>query len=143
MPPPRAAVTSETPAAPVLVSLYTDAGLAGRIELSPRSALHLAADLLNHVIAKERATAMNASAWETIARSASWIRDEIEGPLGSFQDRGVRSELTVILDHLTCCRPDDLPARAVRALVDACLEAGRSEDGALDAMFDAAMAKDD
>jgi hypothetical protein len=69
--------------------------------------------------------------WEAIARSAVWIRDEIEGPfahLGIFRDPEVLGELSVILDHLVCCRSDDLPARAVTALVDAWLTAARGHD---------------
>jgi len=49
MPAPRAVVTSEAPAAPLLLTIYEDRGLAGRIELSPRAALHLALDLLQLV----------------------------------------------------------------------------------------------
>lgn len=50
----RAVVTSEEPAAPILLSLYDRAGLAGRIELTPGQALRLASDLLALALAKGR-----------------------------------------------------------------------------------------
>lgn len=50
----RAIVTSEAPAASILLSLYDQAGLAGRIELTPGQALRLASDLLSLAITKDR-----------------------------------------------------------------------------------------
>lgn len=50
----RAVVTTEAPAAPILLSLYGEAGLAGRAELTPHQALRLAADLLGLALAKGR-----------------------------------------------------------------------------------------
>jgi hypothetical protein len=52
VPAPRAIVISEAPPAPILLALYEDHGLVGRIELSPRAALQLAFDLMKHVVAK-------------------------------------------------------------------------------------------
>jgi hypothetical protein len=72
---------------------------------------------------------VNESTWEAIARSATWIRDEIDGPFGgSFRGGGVCGELEVILEYLVCCRPDDLPARAVTALPAAWLAAVAAEE---------------
>ena len=48
----RAIVTSEAPAAPILLSLYSDAGLTGQAELTPGQALRLAADLLGLALLK-------------------------------------------------------------------------------------------
>ena len=50
----RAVVTTEAPAAPILLALYANQGLTGRIELSQLAALQLAADLLHHVTTKSR-----------------------------------------------------------------------------------------
>lgn len=47
-----AVVTTEAPAAPILLSLYDQAGLAGRAELTPGQALRLAADLLGLALTK-------------------------------------------------------------------------------------------
>jgi hypothetical protein len=51
----RAVATSEAPAAPILLSLYDDAGLVGRAELTPRQALRLVADLARLIDQKDRA----------------------------------------------------------------------------------------
>lgn len=61
---PRAVVTSEAPAAPILLSLYGEAGLAGRIELTPGQALRLASDLLGLAIGKGRPDGSTAPAAE-------------------------------------------------------------------------------
>ncbi len=50
----RAVASTEAPAAPILLSLYGEAGLAGRIELNPDQALRLAADLLGLALDKGR-----------------------------------------------------------------------------------------
>jgi hypothetical protein len=50
--PPRAVATTEHRDAPILLSLYTDSGLVGRVELSPVAALHLAFDLIKQVVNK-------------------------------------------------------------------------------------------
>jgi hypothetical protein len=63
--------------------------------------------------------------WKAIARSANWIWNEMERPDADFRD--VRSELSVILQHLVGSRPDDLPARAVMLLADAWLTAARDD----------------
>ena len=52
MPAPHAIATTEGPAAPILLTLYTDSGLVGRVELSPVAALHLAFDLIKQVVNK-------------------------------------------------------------------------------------------
>jgi len=48
----RAVVTTEAPAAPILLSLYSEAGLTGRAELTTAQALRLAADLLGLALGK-------------------------------------------------------------------------------------------
>lgn len=50
----RAVASTEGPTAPILLSLYDQAGLAGRAELTPDQALRLAADLLGLALAKHR-----------------------------------------------------------------------------------------
>lgn len=52
---PRALVTTEAPAAPILLTLYQAHGPVGRVELSPRSELHLAADVIIHATSKSEA----------------------------------------------------------------------------------------
>ena len=107
MPAPRAAVTTEAPAAPILVSLYTDSGLAGRVELSVQNALGLAVDLLNHITAKRNAVMHDVQTrrWECLIDAAR----EMDGSYAPTPE-GVLPGLLVAFED---CSPADLPAYAV------------------------------
>ena len=52
MPAPHVIATTEGPAAPILLTLYTDSGPSGGSSCSPVAALHLVFDLIKQVVNK-------------------------------------------------------------------------------------------
>ena len=119
----RAVVTTEAPAAPILLALYANQGLTGRIELSQLAALQLAVDLLHHVTTKrKRETMMEAEQtrrWERMIDAARQLDAATASP---------ELILARLLPAFDACGAADLPAYAVGELVSALLRVPDDDD---------------